>query len=118
MKQQTNLTLPEWAFLEGNSHLGNTLEGRDILQHIRSYTILEIFPADVMDIHLGKDVKVRSFTYTNIAGQEEKHLIAVHFSLAEYGELDDILNKSVKFYCDYLTWEDRNIVTEINSKVN
>lgn len=118
MKQQTNLTLPEWAFLEGTSHLGNTLEGRDILQHIRSYTMLEIFPTDVMEVHLGKDVKVRSFTYTNIAGHEEKHLMAVHFSLAEYAELDDILDKAVKFYTDYLTWEDGNIFDESISKVN
>ena len=118
MKQKTNLNLPEWAFLEATSHLGNTLEGRDILQHIRSYTMLEIFPTDVMEVHLGKDVKVRSFTYTNIAGQEEKHLMAVHFSLAEFAELDEILEKAVKFYCDYLTWEDKNIENELNSKIN
>lgn len=28
------ITLPEWAFLEATSHLGNTLEGRTVLQHI------------------------------------------------------------------------------------
>ena len=118
MKKQTNLTLPEWAFLDGTSHLGNTLEGRDILQHIRSYTMMEIFPADVMEVHLGKDVKVRSFSYNNIAGEIEKHLIAVHFSLAEFADLDEVLDKAVKFYTDYLKWEDENILDEYTSKHN
>lgn len=118
MKKQQNLSLPEWVFLDGTSHLGNTLKGRDILLHIRSYTMLEIFSTDLTEVQLNKNVKIRSFTYTNIAGIEEKHLMAIHFSLSEYAELDAILDKAVKFYCDYMAWEDKNILNEHNSKIN
>lgn len=116
--KQTNLSLPEWAFLDATSHLGNTLEGRTILQHIRSYTMLEIFPADVMNIYLNADVKQCIFNYTNIAGKLEKHIIAVHFSLAEYAELDEIIEKAIDFYCKYCNWEDSNIINEETSKHN
>lgn len=118
MKQKTDLTLPEWAFLDAKNHTGDALKGRDVLLHIRSYTMLEIFSTDLTEVQLNKNVKVRSFTYTNIAGIEEKHLMAVHFSLSEYAELDAILDKAVKFYCDYLAWEDKNIINEHNSKIN
>ncbi len=116
--KKKDLTLPEWAFLDGASHLGNMLEGRDILQHIRTYTMMEIFPTDVMNVYLDKNVKVRMFTYKNSFGIEEKHLIAVHFSLAEFAELDQIIDKAVKFYSDYLAWEDKSIEQECKTKHN
>lgn len=116
--KQRQLTLPEWAFLEGSSHLGNTLEGRDILQHMRSYTIIEAISLDVVEIELKPEVKTRKFTYKNRYGIVENHLFAVHFSLAEFGELDEILDKAVQFYCKYLDWEDRNIVSNTTSKHN
>lgn len=39
------LTLPEFAFVEGSDHDGdnNILKGRTVIQHIRSYTVLELF---------------------------------------------------------------------------
>lgn len=39
------LTLPEFAFVEGSDHEGdnNILKGRTVIQHIRSYTVLELF---------------------------------------------------------------------------
>ena len=118
MKKQINLTLPEWAFLDGTSHLGNTLEGRDVLQHIRSYTMLEVFSLSDLEIELNPIVKTREFSYTNPFGVVEKHIFALHFSLAPDFELERILDKAVVFYTDYLTWEDLNIITEDNSKHN
>lgn len=46
MAQLINFALPEFAFLDGNSHEGNTLEGRTVIQHIRSYTIMEALALD------------------------------------------------------------------------
>lgn len=112
MKKQNNITLPEWAFLDGASHLGNTLEGRDILQHIRTYTMMEIFSTDEMQVQLNSKVKTRMFTYKNSFGVEEKHLIAVHFSLAEFTELDEIIDQAIEFYKEYSDWEDGNIIDE------
>lgn len=116
--KKTNLTLPEWAFLDCQSHLGNLLDGRDVLQHVRSYTMLEVFASDEMEVKLKDGVKTKSFIYKNRYGIVENHLLVVHFSLAEYGELDDILDKAVDFYSKYLDWEDRNIENESIANVN
>ncbi len=118
MKKQVNLTLPEWAFLETTSHLGNTLEGRTILQHIRSYTVMEIFDTDSETVQINPEVKQRAFTHENFGLITENLLIVVHFSLAEYAELDDIIDKAIDFYCKYSDWEDNNIITEHTSKHN
>ena len=117
MKKQ-QLDLPEWAFLEATSHLGNLLKDRDILQHIRSYTMLEVFAIDELKLQLNPDVKTRKFSYKNRFGIEENHIFVIHFSLAEFAELEDILDKAVKFYCNYLDWEDKTIVDESTSKHN
>ena len=118
MKKQVNLTLPEWAFLEATSHLGNTLEGRTILQHIRSYTMMEIFDTDSETVQINPEVKQRAFTHENFGLITENLLIVVHFSLAEYAELDDIIDKAIDFYCKYSDWEDNSIITEHTSKHN
>lgn len=117
MKKQ-NLTLPEWAFLDGASHLGNTLEGRDILMHVRSNTVMEIFAVDETTVQLNPETKQKEFTYKNQFGISEHHIIAVHYTLASDFEIGDIVNKAIDFYCKYLTWEDKNIMTEDKSKIN
>lgn len=40
-----NLTLPEFAFIEGSGHEkgGDPLYGRNVIMHIRSASIIEIF---------------------------------------------------------------------------
>lgn len=117
MKKQ-NLTLPEWAFLDGATHLGNTLEGRDILLHIRTHTMLEVFAIDDLELHLNSEVKKKKFTYKNRFGITEKHCFVIHYSVAEFANLDEVLDKAVKFYTDYLTWEDNNIIDEHTAKHN
>lgn len=109
-----NYTLPEFCFLDANSHEGNQLEHRTVLQHIRSYTILEVIALE--------DVAISNFTtatydfeYKNSFGITEKHKFVLHFSLAEEYQLQEIFQKSAKWYCDYLTWEDNNIIDESKS---
>lgn len=116
--KELNLTLPEWSFLDGQSHLGNTLEGRTVLQHIRSYTMIEVFAEEESLPVFKTGVKTREFTYINQFGIKESHTMAIHFSLAENDQLDEIIDKAIKFYCDYMKWEDENIVTEHKSKQN
>lgn len=118
MNKQTNLTLPEWAFLDGTSHLGNTLEGRNVLQHIRSYTMIEVLALQDLEFKINPEFKTREFVFKNSFGVIEQHLFIVHFSLAADFELPGILDKAVKFYTDYLMWEDRNIMDEHKSKHN
>ena len=37
-KKFIELTLPEWAFLDARSHLGDELKGRTVILHVRSAT--------------------------------------------------------------------------------
>ena len=112
-----NYALPEFCFLDGMSHEGDLLEGRTVIQHIRSYTIIE---AVSLDDVIMSDFKTPTFPfiYTNFAGIKEKHLLAVHFSLAwEMGSpvnetLTEIFKKCVDWYCNYLNWEDENILRD------
>lgn len=114
MKEQS-FTLPEFAFLDGNSHEGDTLEGRTILQHIRTYTIIEVFALEEYKrLHL--DCQTFEFHYTNHFGIDELHVFGVHFTLAELDDMPEIFEKCKEWYCDYLTWEDTNIITDEDEK--
>jgi len=118
MKKKIDLNLPEWSFLDADNQTGNALEGRDVLLHVRTHTILEIFPADVMSTFLDKNVVQRIFNYENMYGVDEKHVIAVHYSLAEFADLDEVITKAVKFYSDWMNWMDGNIVDDETIKLN
>lgn len=112
-----NYNLPEWVILDGESHQGNTLKGRTVIQHVRSYTVLEVV---AMDDVAQSDFKTKTFEfwYKNQFGLKEQFLFAVHFTLAAEHELSGIFKKAQKWYCDYLTWEDRNIVNDSRALKN
>jgi hypothetical protein len=118
MENDFTLTLPEWVFLDGSSHLGDTLEGRNILQHTLSYTILEFLNVDENTIIDNHDVKMKLFNYKNIFGKIEKHLLFVHFSLVEDSELDEIIDSAIQFYKQFMDWEDKSLLIEETSKEN
>jgi len=118
MEKEIDLSLPEWVFLDGNSHLGNTLEGRDIIQHIPTLTILELFMLDDKPFVLNPPVKTKEFVYTNVFGEIEKHLIALHFSMADDFEIYKIMDKAIEFYTEFMDWEDQSLIIEETSKDN
>jgi len=119
METELNITLPEWAFLDGNSHLGDTLENRIILQHIQSYTIMEMLVVvDDNNIILNPEMKTKEFIHTSIFEELEKHLLVVHFSLASAIELDWIIDRAIEFYKLYLDWDDASLIIEETSKDN
>ena len=103
------LTLPEWAFLDAHSHLGNLLNGRTVILHIRSMTIIEIFDTD--KALLNEDILKVSFKNTNTG---EQLIAALHFSTTIESKpmLIDILKKCAAWYCDYCDWEDNNIISD------
>lgn len=100
------LTLPEWAFLDAHSHLGDKLEGRTVILHIRSMTVVEILDADRS--LLNEDTLKVSFANTTTG---EKLIAALHFSTTVESRdlLIDILKGCATWYCDYCDWEDNNI---------
>ncbi len=114
-----NFTLPEFCFLDARSHLGDELEDRTVIQHIRTYTIIEAVALD--------EIKMFDFTnptfkfdYINSFGIIEKHMLIVHFSqvwenpLPVSEELISVFQKTADWYCSYLDWEDQNILNQQN----
>jgi hypothetical protein len=119
MNTERDLTLPEWVFLDGNSHLGDTLNERTLLQHIQSYTIMElILLDDENSLVINPELKSKEFDFTNIFGENEKHQIVVHFSLAGTVELDWIMDRAIEFYKHFMDWEDTSLIIEETSKDN
>jgi len=118
METEINLALPEWAFLDGNSHLGDLLEGRNVLQHIPSFTMMEMIPLETNTIVDNKTVKTREFIYTNIFGDIEKHLVVVHYSLAPDVEVEKIIDEAIEYYTLFMDWEDNSLIIEETSKDN
>ena len=107
-------TLPEFVFFDGNSPKGDTLEGRTVLMHVRTGTVLEVIALDDVSDYEFK-TETYEFTYKNSFGITENHMFAIHFSLKEY-EFQEVFEKFEKWYCDYLTWEDTNIHQEYINK--
>jgi predicted outer membrane protein len=111
-----NFALPEFAFLDANAHEGDLLEGRTVIQHIRTYTVMEAIALDETGALSLKDtVKKFEFEYTNAFNITERHILALHFTLADEDDTDQlhqIFQKTAKWYCDYLRWEDQNIANE------
>jgi len=118
MKKQTNLTLPEWAFLEASDHTGNALEGRDVLLHVRTHTMLEFFSENDLKVNLNPNVFNRRFTFKNSYGIIEHYKVAMHYSILEYSNLDGIVNEAIEYFKDWMTWMDKSIEQEDNSKIN
>lgn len=106
------LTLPSFAFLDGNSPKGDTLENRMVILHVRTASVLEFFH----DVVLLKDnVISKRFSYIDRYGVEELITCAVHYSpLVEEVELvlSEIVEPAIVWYKQYLDWEDINIVKD------
>ena len=119
MENGIDFKLPVWVFLNGNSHLGNSLKERNVLQNNDSFTILEFFLIiDEYPIKLDSLVKSKKFNYTNILGEIETHLVAVHFSMVADYELNGILDQAIEFYKHFMDWEDTSLDIEEISQDN
>lgn len=107
MKPQ-ELTLPEFAFLDGSEHEDNILKKRTVFQHIRSYTVFELF--DKQDaVILNTNVKKYEFEHINIYGVTEELILVIHFTFAPDEDIIAIFQKAADWYRAYCRWEDRNI---------
>jgi hypothetical protein len=123
MSQLINYTLPEFGFIDSISHQGNLLEGRTVVQHIRSYTIVEVIAMDEVSL-ADFTTPTYAFMYNNPWGVTERHLLVLHFSLAWEAPMPvndtllEIFEKIATWYSNYLQWEDHNITTDEEGKHN
>ena len=106
-----NLTLPEFAFVEGSWHeKPNVLEGRNVILHVRSASVLEIFERD--NVVFNEDVLTYKFGYVNEYEIKERMVIALHYSATLDKDADrqtlveKVLKPAAMWYCDYCIWED------------
>jgi hypothetical protein len=120
MKKRIELNLPEWAFLDCNTHLGNELGNRTVILHVRSASVIEIFDIDREVLYLDKGAV--SFAFKNYAGES---LIAVlHYCTTLDKDTDrgmiveQVLIPCAEFYADYTEWEDRNMIESEVSGLN
>lgn len=105
-----NLSLPEWVFWDANSHEGNLLGTRTIVEHVRSASVFEIFDREFDTFGINPDVLV--FKFKNKGLRIESLLIALHHSCTldsvdERDMLIRIMKKCAIWYCDYCDWVDK-----------
>lgn len=117
MSKIVELSLPEFAFIEGSGHENpNILDGRNVIFHVRSASVMEVFERN--NVQLNPDVLTHEFINTNQLGIKERMVIALHYSATlDKGSdremlLKNVLKPAAKWYCDYCDWEDKNIIDE------
>lgn len=86
-----DLTLPTFAWLDGNSHNGNLLENREVFIHIPTKTIFEVFCLDEIQVMLNEDARPTDFIFEGL-----NYRIAIHYTLLQ--ELDNLINQAIEWY--------------------
>lgn len=106
MEKAVNLTLPTFAWLTDDE-----LDGRDVLLHVRSASVLEFFDANNV-VCLRPDVIQKRFVYRNRYGVDEPVIVAVHYApLLDDFELimDEVVEPAIAYYkadCDKMDEDD------------
>lgn len=115
-----DLTLPEWAWLSGGEHekCGDPLDCRNVVLHVRSASVIEFLEAD--NFVPNGNVQCHNFSYKNAYGQTEQHIAVLHYSAAcdDSEMINDILAAASEWYCDYMKWEDNNIIANDIARQN
>lgn len=112
----SKLTLPEFAFIEGDGFAGDILAERTVILHVRSASVCEVFECDKVALNPGT-ISFR-FNNRNILGTSEKLIIALHYSatLDLITERDlitkEVLEPAAKWYCKYCDREEKNMLIE------
>lgn len=111
--KMVRLDLPEFAFVEGSGHETGmcSTEGRTIILHVCTSSVLEIFDRD--SVVLDDGVLCFRFGNRTEGGHMEQLVIALHYSATLDKDVDSefllkhVLKPAAEWYCDYCDWEDR-----------
>lgn len=113
-------SLPEFAFLDAHYSDTDYLAKRDVAIHIPTGTILEFVPAED-SLHYDSDLIQRGFDYHNVYGAEESFVVFVHvyYTGESFDDrLDIVLNKAIRWYRQYMDWEDGEMMADNTIKMN
>lgn len=106
--------LPEWAWLSAGDHEenGDILAQRNVIYHVRSATVIEIFPEDKFVANPG--VMTYKFKHYSALAGEERFIAVLHYSALDLDkdQKRDILVHAALWFCKYCIWEDENISTD------
>lgn len=107
-----NLILPEFSLLDSESHEGNPLEGRWVIYHSRTASVVEVLQRS--DVVLIDDSRPQFKFSSNRTG--EKWLAVLHYSATldeedEYDEIRAVMRSCAKWYIDLMAWEDAKILS-------
>ena len=73
-----NVTLPAFAFVESSGHDGDALRERNVILHVRSASVIEIFK-DGNFFPCGDALTLR-FKNTNALGLDEHYIAVLHYT--------------------------------------
>ena len=119
MRQLEERALPEWAFLDAHSHLGDELSDRTLILHVRSASVIEIIDADNDGFIPVEGVLMFNFQNIGAFGVVENLIAILHYCQTLDFEKDkqfiikEILKPCAMWYCDYCEWEDKNIIEDL-----
>lgn len=114
MKKLIDLTLPPFAFVESGGHDGNELDGRNVVLHVRSASIIEMLPREDLVMTMSDDVITHEFSFVNYLGIEEHHVALLHYSgtldavIDRQIIIDEIMKPAADWFSLYCVWEDSN----------
>lgn len=95
--KSVNLSLPEWAWVDGGEHEaeGDPLKGRNVIMHVRSATVLEILEQEMCLIK--DDVRQIPFEYVDVFGIAEQMVCVLHYSatLEDWDDKVEIIMRKV-----------------------
>lgn len=93
-----DLTLPTFAWLDGNSHNGNLLENREVFIHIPTKTIFEVFCLDEIQVMLNEDAQPTDFMLEGL-----NYRIAIHYTLLQ--DVKELTLQAIDWYkkdCEFI----------------
>lgn len=114
MERVINVVLPEFAFVESSGHDGDALKGRNVILHIRSASVIEIFEEE--NFFPKEGVITLRFTNTNKLGVKEYYIAALHYCATlddkcdKQAILERVVTPAARWFCDYCDCEDNNMI--------
>ena len=103
--QLIEYNLPEWCYLDGYTHQGDKLKGREVILHIPSMSILEVICLDDKDFFINEGVLFKDFSHNN-----ENFKIVVYKSLLE--DVNQLMYKAINWYKKEVNFMNKQILND------
>ena len=103
--QLIEYNLPEWCYMDGYTHQGDKLKGREVILHIPSMSILEVICLDDKELFIDEGIPSKNFSYNN-----ENFKIVVYKSLLY--NADQLINEAIDWYKKEVNFMNKQILND------